>query len=106
MLRFSFFQSLKRPAGALHGVWEKPLPEPEIEREIVHSSFLTTIGYDTTRNAIQVEYKNGCLYRIDGVPEQTYGALKKADNFDQFFREQILNQFEMTKTGTLMPMGW
>lgn len=82
------------------------MSEPEIDRVLVCSCMLSSIGFDTERCALQVEFSNGCLYRIDDVAPKTFDALMQANNFDHYFRESILNRFKLTKIGTLMPMGW
>lgn len=106
MLLSTVIQTLKRPLMECYELWREPLSEPEIERRLVSSSIFSSIGYDRKRRALQVEFTNGHLYRIDEISAKTYGALIQADNFDRYYRENIQQRFEMTKIGTLMQMGW
>lgn len=106
MLRSIVIQTLKRPMAVCCELWHQPLSEPEIERTLVCSCMFSSVGFDTQRRALEVEFRNGYLYRIDNVSAETYLALVQAKNFDRYYREHILNRFEMTKIGAVPPMGW
>ncbi|MDW3225786.1 MAG: hypothetical protein R8G34_23335 [Paracoccaceae bacterium] len=66
-LLFAVIQTLKRPLLVRNELWRDPLSEPEIERMLVCSDIFLSIGYDTKRRALQVEFANGYLYRIDDM---------------------------------------
>lgn len=105
MLLSTVIQTLKRPLLVCNELWRAPLSEPEIERMLVCSGIFSSIGYDTKRRALQVEFTNGCLYRIDDVSAKTYRALMQAESFDRYYQENIQKRFEMTKIGAVTPLG-
>ncbi|NRB03980.1 MAG: KTSC domain-containing protein [Rhodobacteraceae bacterium] len=105
MTRSVALQSLKRFMNACNDLWCPSLTEPEIERALVCSCMISSIGFDSARQALQVEFCNGHLYRVDEVPAETYEALMQAENFDRHYRENILGHFEIEKIGVLMPLG-
>lgn len=106
MPRANLIQTLKRSVIVCYELWHAPLTEPEIDRTLVCSCMVSSIGYDPARRVLQVEFNNGGLYRVDDVPAQTYRALMRAQNFDHDFRQNILNRFDLTKIGSVTPMGW
>lgn len=106
MLHSIVIQTLKLPASLFGDLWRPSISEPEIERTLVCSSMVSSIGFQTGKRALQVEFNNGFLYRVDDISFQTYRALMQAENFDRYYRDNILHRFEMTKIGALMPMGW
>lgn len=105
MLHSIIIQTLKRPLLVFYELWREPLSEPEIERMLICSGILSSIGYNAQRRALQVEFTNGHLYRIDDVSAHTYKALMQAENFDRYYREYIKYRYKITKIGALMPMG-
>ena len=105
MPRSVVLQSLKRSMKACYDLWCPPLTEPEIERAHVCSSMISSVGFDPARQALQVEFSNGHLYRVDEVPAETYDALMQAESFDWYYRNYILGHFESEKIGILMPLG-
>ncbi len=105
VLHSTLVHLLKRPVTLCYELWQQPLAEPEIERVPVSSCMFSSIGFDAERRTLQVEYNNGSLYCIEDVPAQTYGALMKAENLDQYYRDNISNCHRMKQIGKLTPIG-
>ena len=80
------------------------LSEPEIARQNVHSKSIASLGYDQTRQCLQIEYNNGILYRIDDVSMQKYHLLRDADDFDLTFQQEIFAHHPMTRIGFGVPV--
>lgn len=100
------FDNIRHIFSICYERYANPLTEPQIERDPVHSACITAIGYDPARQCLQVEYRNGLLYRVDNVPDRTYQALMAAEDFDLYFRHRICPGHDMTRIGQVMPVPW
>jgi len=68
------------------------LNQEEIERmdrEMVESSTVLSIGYEPTSSTLEVEFKNGGIYQYYNVPEPIYHALMSADSKGKFLNEYV-----------------
>lgn len=65
-----------------------------MDRLLVNSSNLVTVGYDTASNTLEVEFQSGNIYQYLGVPETIYQGLMTSDSKGQFFHDQILKEFD------------
>lgn len=73
-------------------VLRTPLSHEEIEsmeREIVDSSTVLSIGYEPTTSTLEVEFKNGGLYQYYNVPEPIFQDLMAADSKGKFLHVYI-----------------
>ena len=64
-----------------------------MEREIVDSTLIKSIGYDTTRSELEVELRSGLVYRYAGVPEFLYRGLALAGSKGTFFNTRIRDRY-------------
>jgi DNA helicase HerA-like ATPase len=60
-----------------------------MEREIVYSSTVLSIGYEPTSYTLEVEFKSGGLYQYYNVPEQIYQELLASDSKGKFLHVYI-----------------
>lgn len=58
----------------------------EIERLIVRSKSVATVGYDPVAKVLAVEYFNGMVYHFFGVPPDLGEKLRLGHRFDELFR--------------------
>ena len=58
------------------------MPENEITRKPVTSSNVKSIGFCSERKCIDVEYKNGGVYRYEDCSQDEFDALVEADATD------------------------
>ncbi len=65
-------------------------------RQVVDSSSLRSIGYDRATATLEVEFKNGGVYRYRGVPAETWSQLRRADSMGRFFRDHVRDHFPTT----------
>ncbi|CQH21614.1 KTSC domain-containing protein [Yersinia enterocolitica] len=65
-----------------------------MERTYVDSSNLESVGYDSTSNVLEVEFKNGSLYQYLDVPEHIFPELITASSVGIYFNENIRNNYE------------
>lgn len=56
-----------------------------IRRQSIESSALTSIGYSKRLHALEIEFRNGAIYRYLGVPAETYRQLSAASSKAQFY---------------------
>ncbi|MEP4199196.1 MAG: KTSC domain-containing protein [Aliishimia sp.] len=102
------FSELDRQLQSLMGaVWVHMSPrlsEPEIDRHFVKSTSIATLGYDTEKRCLQVEYYSGHLYRIDDVSPGTYQMLQSTEEFDRVFLQQVCKGCSFKRIGCLLPI--
>jgi len=73
-------------------VLRTPLSQEEIEnmeRELVDSSTVLSIGYEPTTSTLEVEFKNGGLYQYYNVPEPIYQQFMASDSKGKFLHAYI-----------------
>jgi len=66
----------------------------EIIRNSVPSSNVKSIGYDTPFKLLDIEFKNGGLYRYMEVPSETYIKLMGAASLGSFIAHHIKGKFD------------
>ena len=62
-------------------------------RAVVTSSTLLSVGYDAGSRTLEVEFRNGHLYRYDDVPRELYDGLRTARSKGRYFNERIRDDF-------------
>lgn len=60
-----------------------------MEREMVDSSTVLSIGYEPTSSTLEVEFKNGGVYQYYNVPESIYQQLMASDSKGKFMNAYI-----------------
>lgn len=65
-----------------------------MQRQPVDSSNLSSVGYDPDSSTLEVEFRSGHVYRYSDVPEQTYKNLLGASSPGEFFRSNVMGQFD------------
>lgn len=73
-------------------VLRTPLTQEEIEimeREMVTSSTVLSIGHEPTSSTLEVEFKNGGVYQYYNVPEMIYQQLMASDSKGKFLHAYI-----------------
>lgn len=65
-----------------------------MERVVVESSSVRSIGYDPATFELEVEFHSGRAYRYQRVPIAAYRLLLRAPSIGQFVNEQIKPRFE------------
>ena len=69
------------------------LPLSVIKRTRIESSNLASIGYDSLKKVLEVEFNNGTVYQYFGVPQHIYVQLMKAESHGKYFYDAIRLQF-------------
>lgn len=68
-----------------------------MERAPVDSSASTSVGYDASRQALELEYVDGGVYRYFDVPKALHQALLDAPSSGQFMNTEIKGAFRYEK---------
>lgn len=64
-----------------------------IKRTPVESSVLATVGYSKRLRALEIEFRNGAIYRYLGVDPVVYDALLKAPSKTGFYDQNIRHKY-------------
>lgn len=64
-----------------------------IERRPVASSALASIGYSKRLRALEIEFRNGAIYRYINIPPEIYRDLMSASSKAQFYDDNIRGHF-------------
>lgn len=64
-----------------------------MERQPVESSSLASVGYEVETRTLEVEFRNGGVYRYLGVPASVHGELMDAESRGAFLNIRIKPHF-------------
>lgn len=64
-----------------------------IRREPVQSTALASVGYSRRLRALEIEFKNGAIYRYLEVDRSTYHGLMSAPSKTRFYHEKIRSKY-------------
>ena len=75
-----------------------PAPEPvgivsRIRRVPVESTALATVGYSKRLRALEIEFRNGAIYRYIEVAPDVYEALLRARSKARFYDQNIRRKY-------------
>ena len=75
-----------------------PAPEPpgivsRIKRIPVESTALATVGYSKRLRALEIEFRNGAIYRYLEVEPAVYDALLNARSKARFYDQNIRHKY-------------
>ena len=59
----------------------------------VDSSVLASVTYDGSESVLQLEFRNGAIYRYVAVPAAVYDDLLAADSKGSYFNGRIRGRF-------------
>lgn len=68
-----------------------------MDRIPVKSTEIALIGYDPSKELLEVTFRRGGVYRYRGIPAALHEQLMKAPSIGTFFSEQIKEKFEYVK---------
>ena len=63
-------------------------------RQPVQSSRIAAVGYDRTREAMEVEFTDGAVFLYYNVPRETYIDLLTAASIGRFFNVHVRDVFD------------
>ncbi|HEY4157311.1 MAG TPA: KTSC domain-containing protein [Polyangiaceae bacterium] len=68
-----------------------------MDRTPVASTSIASVGYDARTFTLELEYKNGRVYRYAQVPAAAYRLLLQAPSIGEFVNRQIKSRFDATE---------
>lgn len=68
-----------------------------MEREMVASSTVLSVGYDLPSETLEVEFKSGGLYQYYNVPEAIYQQFMQSDSKGKFLHVYIKNVYPCSR---------
>lgn len=60
-----------------------------MKRTPVQSSNLASIGYDSTTQELEVEFKNNTIYVYSNVPDSVHKGLMSASSHGEYFDKNV-----------------
>jgi hypothetical protein len=60
-----------------------------MKRDPVSSSLIVSVGYDSQRHILEIEFQSGTVYQYFSVPEQDYRELMSASSHGSHFNAYI-----------------
>ena len=71
-----------------------------MQRKSVESSNLASVGYDSSEQTLEVQFKHGGIYQYTSVPESIYNGLMNASSHGKYFDANIKKAgYPYTKVG-------
>ena len=68
-----------------------------MERELVNSSNIATIGYDVDSETLEIEFIRGGVYQYFDVPAQIYEDIMSADSAGQYLNAHVKGVYRYSK---------
>jgi len=68
-----------------------------IERVIVSSSNIASVGYDAEKQILEIEFQHGAVFQYFDVPKEVYDDLMQAASIGSFFMYNIKDEFKSQK---------
>ena len=65
-----------------------------MDRLLVNSSNLVSVGYDREDCTLEIEFQSGNVYKYLYVPESGYQGLMTAESKGEFFHDYILKVYD------------
>ncbi len=69
-----------------------------MQRQKVQSSNISSVGYNGMYRTLEIEFKNGNIYRYFEVPENIATKLFEAESIGKFFHKEIKLKYSYYKT--------
>jgi len=71
-----------------------------MDRDIVDSSMISSIGYDQSTGTVEVEFRSsGQVWQYYDVPEYTYNEVRSNGSLGKAFNAMIKNQCREARVG-------
>lgn len=64
-----------------------------MDRQVVSSSNLASVGYDSGSETLEVEFNNARIYQYYNVPQFMYDRMMEAPSIGKFLNTEIKNAY-------------
>ena len=68
-----------------------------MEREMVASSTIMSVGYEAASETLEIEFKNGSVYQYYNVPESIYNDFVASDSKGKFLHVYIKSSYPCSR---------
>jgi hypothetical protein len=68
-----------------------------MNRTLVTSSNVASVGYDPELKVLEIEFKNQSVYQYADVPPEKYDGMLHAESVGKFLNSEIKGTYEYTK---------
>lgn len=75
----------------------KKMRGERMERTEVSSSNIESIGYDESKEILEIEFKRGNIYQYKGVPDNIFQNLLRAGSHGKYFNVHIKDKYPTIK---------
>jgi len=69
----------------------------KIDRNPVQSTHLTSVGYHAASRVLEIEFRNGDIYRYLDVPPLVVEGLSRAESKGRYFSSAIRRRFQFRR---------
>ncbi|HEY9633139.1 MAG TPA: PIN domain-containing protein [Coleofasciculaceae cyanobacterium] len=73
------------------------LQDSSVKRIIVDSNYLRSVGYDSSSQVLEIEFRRGEVYHYMDVPPEIYTSLMNAPSHGRYFNENIKEVYSCRK---------
>ena len=70
-----------------------------MNRTIIESSMIRSIGYDADNSTLEIEFNSGAIWQYFNFPESIWYEFEGADSQGTFFHREIKNQYSGSQVG-------
>ena len=64
-----------------------------LERQIVKSRILRSMGYDDSTKILEIEFQNNLVYQFFDVPPKIYADLMHSGEIGKYFTDKVRTRF-------------
>jgi hypothetical protein len=68
-----------------------------MRRRPVNSSSLSSVGYDSRSQTLEIEFQSGAIYQYFAVPRGVFEMLLAQDSLGAFFNAQIREAYQCVR---------
>ena len=68
-----------------------------MNRTPVESSMINAVGYDEQARQLEVEFRNGQVYRFSNVPADIHSQMMSAPSVGKYFGTNVRGKFSYSK---------
>ena len=68
-----------------------------MDRKEVESRLVKSIGYDSEKKVMEVEFTTTMIYEYRNFPEEVYNKIFEARSIDNFFKDNIANKYKYVR---------
>jgi len=66
-------------------------------KEIEYSRTIRSIGYDSEKLMMEVEFATDMIYQYRNFPESEYQKIMEARSIDRYFQDNIVNKYKYVR---------